>query len=64
MHREALCEKAVSEFKVNMPEYLLVHYDGSRVKSWDNWRPEMEAIIVSGIPVYKEGKIIGKYFVL
>ena len=64
VHREALCEKAVSEFKENMPEYLLVHYDGSRVKSWDNWRPEMEAIIVSGIPVYKEGKIIGKYFVL
>ena len=64
VHREALCEKAVSEFKDNMPEYLLVHYDGSRVKSWDNWRPEMEAIIVSGIPVYKEGKIIGKYLVL
>ena len=64
VHRETLCEKAVSEFKDNMPEYLLVHYDGSRVKTLEHWRPEMEAIIVSGIPIYREGKIIGKYFVL
>ena len=33
VHREALCQKAVSEFQENMPEYLLVHYDGSRVNS-------------------------------
>merc|ERR1712242_551775 len=64
MHRETLSEKAVNDFKDNMPEHLLIHYDGSRVKSLQNWRPEMEAIIVTGIPIYKEGKIIGKYFVL
>ena len=64
MHRETLCEKAVNDFKDNMPEHLLIHYDGSKVKSLQNWRPEMEAIIVTGIPIYKEGKIIGKYFVL
>ena len=64
VHRETLCEKAVSSFKNNMPEYLMIHYDGSKVKALQNWRPEMEAIIVTGIPIYREGKIIGKYFVL
>ena len=58
--REEINRQQYQEFQDNMPEFLALHWDGKMMKDLSDTFEEMEAILVSGVPGYKEGKLLGK----
>ena len=58
--REEISKKQYEEFQEKKPDYLGVHWDGKLMRDLSDQFKEMEAILVSGDPEYKEGKLLGK----
>ena len=48
----------MEEFNKNKPKLAALHWDGKLVKDVTGTLRENEAILVSGAPPYKEGKLL------
>ena len=59
VHREEISNAAKDQFKMNKPPLAALHWDGKLMKDIMNEEHETLAILISGSPDYKEGKIIG-----
>ena len=59
IHREEISNEAKEQFKQNKPLNAALHWDGKLMKDYINIEHETLAILVSGSPDYREGKIIG-----
>jgi hypothetical protein len=59
VNREEVCQLAREEFKKLQPFLSALHWDGAIMKDINNCLHDMLAILISGPPHYKEGKIIG-----
>ena len=57
-NRSVLMEQEIEDFKVKMPQYAALHWDGKLIKDVTGSLQEHEAILVSGSPHYLEGKIL------
>ena len=62
IHREEISNAAKDQFKKNKPPLAALHWDGKLMKDIMNEEHETLAILISGSPDYKEGKIIGNYW--
>ena len=62
VHREEISNAAKDQFKMNKPPLAALHWDGKLMKDFVNQEHETLAILISGSPDYKEGKIIGNYW--
>ena len=58
-NREVICKEARDHFLANMPPRVVLHWDGKMLKDITGRVHEMEAILLSGYPVFEEGKLIG-----
>lgn len=57
-NRSVLFQIALDEFKENKPEHCNLHYDGKQLTSCLGEVNDFEAILVSGSPSFKEGKLL------
>ena len=56
--RNIIADAEKVTFKKNMPLYLSMGWDSKLIQDMMNEKHEMQAMVVSGAPGYKEGKII------
>ena len=61
-HREVISIEAKQQFLKNKPPNAALHWDGKLLKDFTNNEHETLAILISGSPDYKEGKIIGNSY--
>ena len=57
--RSVLSEMAMTEFKANEPEHLVLHWDSKLIDDAHGTKLERLSVLVSGAPAYIEGKLLG-----
>ena len=55
-------EAASGKFGSNVPERLILHWDGKKITNMDGDLYEALVVLVSGEPDYTEGKLLGNYY--
>ena len=53
-----MIEQTLEEFKEKKPKMAALHWDGKLIKNMTGTLQELESILVSGAPNYKEGKLL------